>query len=410
MSLLNNVLQDLNKRKSSPENNYENATIISHFDEKKHSRRNRKKHSFYLIYLLLLLALVVFLIVWVPRFKWVRSEMSVSPMSFSASAEKNEKVFGASKYSGTSAALNNIVVAHHETITTVTMTLDKSIQYELETSKDHQTLTLILPNTQLKNSPLLPITDPIVKSVEQKETPDGVELIFQVIPDTEMHSLDLKEGQPVTLVMQLNNQTIPLKEEKIEQIKTPISPVDQDYQHALELITQNHLDQGIDALIQILVKKPNFLEARTSLAIALLNQQRFDEVAQVLQDGLNQNAAYIPFVELQARLLLSLGQTKDALAALKKHSPSIDGYPNYYALMAAIYQRLGDGDKAAGLYGQLLEVDNANGAWWFGLGVAFESINNPNAAIDAYKHATLAGKLNPNLQSYALERIRQLGG
>ena len=55
-------------------------------------------------------------------------------------------------------------------------------------------------------------------------------------------------------------------------------------------------------------------------------------------------------------------------------------------------------------------MDNTNGRWWFGLAVAFESINNPNAAIDAYKHAMSADDLNPTLQSYAIERIRQLGG
>ena len=225
-----------------------------------------------------------------------------------------------------------------------------------------------------------------------------------------MYRLELKEGEQVALVMQLNNHSIPAEEEKIEQIKAVVNPIEEDYQNALNLVTQNRIDAGIDALKQVLIKKPDYLEARTSLSILLLNQQRFDEVDQVLQDGLEQHASYTPFIELKARLLLSIGQAQDALVLLRKHSPSIDTYPNYYALMAAVQQRLGQGDKAAGMYGQLLEVDNTNGRWWFGLAVAFESINNPNAAIDAYKHAMSADDLNPNLQSYAIERIRQLGG
>ena len=407
MSLLNNVLQDLNKRKSSGENNYQHATIISHFDEKKHAERIKRKRWRH-IWLLLLLAFVVFLLVWVPRFKWVHAVMSVSPMSFQV--KPDVPVAADATVAEPSAILTSVAISHKDYTTTVNMALDKSVHYQLEHSDNHQTLRLMFAKTSLQSEPLLPVVDPIIKSVSEKETPDGVELIFKVIPETEVQHLELHQGDPAVLMMTLDNHSIPAEEEKIEQIKPVVDPIEEEYQNALNLVTQTRTNAGIDALKQVLIKKPDYLEARTSLAILLLNQQRFDEVDQVLQDGLDQNASYTPFVELKARLLLSIGQTQEALVLLRKHSPSIDTYPNYYALMAAVQQRLGQGDKAAGMYGQLLEVDNTNGRWWFGLAVAFESINNPNAAIDAYKHAMLADDLSPHLRSYAIERIRQLGG
>ena len=175
MSLLNNVLQDLNKRKSSGENNSQHATIISHFDEKKHTERIKRKR-WRNIYLFLLLALVVFLLVWVPRFKWVHSVMSVSPMSFQNKPDMPAAVDTA--VTGQSAVLMSVAINHKDDTTTVNMALDKSVHYQLETGDNHQTLTLMLAKTHLQSEPLLPVRDPIIKSFSEKETPDGVALIF----------------------------------------------------------------------------------------------------------------------------------------------------------------------------------------------------------------------------------------
>ena len=80
---------------------------------------------------------------------------------------------------------------------------------------------------------------------------------------------------------------------------------------------------------------------------------------------------------------------KQALYLLQQYSPPIEEYPNYYALMAALQQQLGQPNLAVQLW-SVLAIQNDNSTWWLGLSIALESSSRPNAAIDAYEHAISA--------------------
>src|SRR5262249_11280629 len=68
----------------------------------------------------------------------------------------------------------------------------------------------------------------------------------------------------------------------------------------------------------------------------------------------------------KAGALVDQGKLREALNLLERSPPSLTDYPEYYAYLAALYQRNGDSMMSATLYDQLLMVDHKNSAWWVG--------------------------------------------
>jgi tetratricopeptide (TPR) repeat protein len=114
-------------------------------------------------------------------------------------------------------------------------------------------------------------------------------------------------------------------------------------------------------------------------------------------------------IELRARVLVDEGKFSDALTILKKTTPTINQYPDYYALLAAIYQHEGSSTQAAQLYRQLLAIKPDQSKWWVGLGVALETIGRNGEALEAYTEAkNNKQNLTPELQTYLQDRIENL--
>ncbi|MDM3870896.1 tetratricopeptide repeat protein [Porticoccus sp. W117] len=111
-------------------------------------------------------------------------------------------------------------------------------------------------------------------------------------------------------------------------------------------------------------------------------------------------------VQEEARKLLAQGQLTAASERLEAIRPSIDQHPDHYALLAGIYHKQGQPQKAVELYGQLVEIERDNAIYWLGLAVALDAIQDRNA-LGAFQ-TTRQLNNNPDVAAYVERRISQL--
>ncbi len=314
------------------------------------------------------------------------------------------------------ATLDAISVVRQTNQVDVQFNLSHKVHYQLQVADNHQKLILKFANTSVTDAlPTVP-PDDIIKAVSTATVHGQLQVTVEIQPGTEVQSLSYNNKQANILSLVLGKTVASLQatqQAKLEKSVVPLSPSEiamRDYQKALTLISSGQTDEAISLLEQALIIKHDLIEPREALIVLLLQQKSFAVANKYIAEGLTQMSNYTPYIELKARVLTARGQFRRALYVLQQHSPSLTDYPNYYALMAVLQQRMGQASQAVQLYGQLIAAQGNNAKWWLGLGYALEADNRPNAAVEAYRHTAMLGGLTPQAQVFVNERIQQLGG
>ena len=102
------------------------------------------------------------------------------------------------------------------------------------------------------------------------------------------------------------------------------------------------------------------------------------------------------------------GEPELAVALLEQSLPDIDKMPEYFALMASLYQRNGQSGKAFEQYSQLIQSNDTVADWWAGLGIAADQLKQGRQAVFAYQQAMTLPGLNRALESYIGQRLTAL--
>ena len=147
-------------------------------------------------------------------------------------------------------------------------------------------------------------------------------------------------------------------------------------------------------------------ESRTVLIRYLLQDERIAEAGDVLVTTQVDQTPELR--QLKARWYVAQGEHNLALYTLRERLPELHSYPEYYALLAAYYQRFGFSAKAAETYASLLEYDNESANWWAGLAIALDSSKKYKDAVNAYKQALEIPDLSPELIEYIENRLSLL--
>ena len=179
---------------------------------------------------------------------------------------------------------------------------------------------------------------------------------------------------------------------------------------ALESIQEGNDQRAIDLLTLILTEFPTSIEARENLAILYLSNNDASNAYEVLDEGLRREPHNLHLIVIKARLLAEQGSNQAALSLLKKYNPDMNSNPDYYGLLAAIFETLGRTNEAGSLYKALVGIEPSNGQYWLGLGVVLEHKHMHQQAIEAYRRATESTNIQPTIRAYAENRLRTLQG
>ncbi|WP_210398003.1 tetratricopeptide repeat protein [Motiliproteus sediminis] len=192
-----------------------------------------------------------------------------------------------------------------------------------------------------------------------------------------------------------------------------VSAEQRDQQHssdALALVRKGRTRAAIANLRAFVSDDSAALQSRTLLATLLLAEQQSVEAAQVIDTGLALTPQDPGLRKLKARLLILAGDSGQAAELLRDAAPAVARDSEYHQLKAAAEQAAGLHQAASRSYHGLLQHDATNPAWWVGLGISLEALQQKAQARQAYANVLQIPRVPASLSGYARTRLQQLGG
>jgi len=180
------------------------------------------------------------------------------------------------------------------------------------------------------------------------------------------------------------------------------------YAEASNTLQQGNTTKAKKLLRKVLLLDFTHIQARKTLASLLFREQQYDEAIEVLDLGRIQHPEDVTFTLLLARIHTERGQDPVAVNLLESVNPDVASNSDFYALLAALYQRSAQYKKAAVVYEKLLRVYPGRAVWWMGLGLSLQSTERKQDALSAYKRALSAQGLTVELKRFIQKRMQIL--
>ncbi|MEQ1600642.1 MAG: tetratricopeptide repeat protein [Methylophilaceae bacterium] len=180
-----------------------------------------------------------------------------------------------------------------------------------------------------------------------------------------------------------------------------------DYQQALSSLQLGRVAEALDMLRKSLEANPNNHEVRQTLIGLLVENQRRDEAMVLLKAGLKIAPEQSGYSQTLARLQLDSGQRLEALSTLEKGLPYAGNDSQYHGFLAVLLQRAERHNEAIQHYQTALNDGSNLPAWLVGLGVSLQAqgrLPEAQAAYSKSQHTTLGAEL----AQFVDQRLKQI--
>lgn len=172
---------------------------------------------------------------------------------------------------------------------------------------------------------------------------------------------------------------------------------------AQRLLSQQRTDEALALLKNYIAKAPSSLQSQYLLAQLYLATERYTAALQILHNAPNN----LSWSLLKARAMLQQGQAQQAILLLEQHPDGLNRQ-DYLELLASGYQQSGQHAAAVARYLSLLGLDSQQGRWWINLGISLEHLGQKEKALDAYRSALQIPDLDQSLKQYAQLQSQRL--
>lgn len=189
---------------------------------------------------------------------------------------------------------------------------------------------------------------------------------------------------------------------------TPEQQGESEYRQATVLQQQGRTSEAIAMLEQALKTDAKNTAARQSLITVLLENKRHDDAIRWLQQSLSGDKKQPGLAMILARLQVEKGRVPAAIDTLQRTLPDAQDRADYLAFLAALNQRESHHKDAAELYRQALKKTPQNAVWWMGLGISLQADGHQQEALEAYAHAKSGNGLSPELLAFVEQKIVQI--
>ena len=148
--------------------------------------------------------------------------------------------------------------------------------------------------------------------------------------------------------------------------------------------------------------------ARQALVGLLINSGRLADARGVLADSLEANPRQPGLAMLLARLQVDSGELGAALQTLERTGPYAVEDADYRAFMAAVLQRAGRHEEAVGQFRDALTLTPGNPVWMMGMGISLRALGQNGLAKEVFASAAATHALNPDLQAFVEQQQHEL--
>lgn len=411
MSLINQMLKDLEKREKSTKNI---EISLSGLQSAIHSSQNRSQKKDWMIGFLFIIGVSLLLMMIHHQFYLHRLKQMESIQN-SNNADAVKKIITDTVAANTQAALPTLLTGMtlqlQEGKTELRILLNQDTLYTITQDPSRNELTLTLDRTNLvADLPPIDYQNSAIRNIEMLNDPNGdLKIILLLKSGITLNYLNLNQthqSPELQINLSAEENALPTNENnKMFKRAVVTFNAEQQYTEALNLSARNKFKMAEMILTALLEKVPDHYPARELLIKLLIQTGNETKAADQLEVGLQLQPDYPAFLMLKAQLLVNQGKINNALTLLQSDAPSIEKNPEYHAFIAALYQRQGQTVLAEKLYERLIVLNPSQATWWIGLGVALESNGENESAKEAYSHAMNSDKLNPELKAFLDERL-----
>ena len=179
-------------------------------------------------------------------------------------------------------------------------------------------------------------------------------------------------------------------------------------QQAASQIQAGQLMSAYQILLSFIGENPEAHKARVTLATLLFAQQEYSQANIVVDQGLAMAPNYAGYKKIKSRILLLNNQPQESVSILEAFPPALEDDTEYFELLASSHQKSGEHLKAIEIYQDLIRFNSQLGRWWAALGISHEALGNSNDAVSSYQAAMQISNLESPLRQYSQSRIRNL--
>ncbi|MGZ9899632.1 tetratricopeptide repeat protein [Shewanella gaetbuli] len=169
------------------------------------------------------------------------------------------------------------------------------------------------------------------------------------------------------------------------------------------------LDNAAGLYLEAVLLKPDLHEARKQLAGIYLQQNNFNTAIRLLESGISLFPEHWEFYLLKANVEASFQEYDAALTSLSNMGNDSAFIKEKHILQAELAQKVGDYTLAVESYRMVLIYESTRGKWWLGLAYALDSEQQYVQATRAYRSALSYGGLSDSAVAFIEKRLAQLG-
>lgn len=179
------------------------------------------------------------------------------------------------------------------------------------------------------------------------------------------------------------------------------------FRRAAGFLNQGRISEAEDQLISALRADPSHQASRQAYVSLLLEQRRVDAARRVLAEALAGNPAQPTFALALARILADQRDYAGALEVMDR-AGSVSRNADFQALRGVVLQRINRHGEAVEAFQNATRGGVQAANTWVALGISLEALGRKGDAAQAYRRALGAGSITSELRDYAENRARAL--
>lgn len=181
-------------------------------------------------------------------------------------------------------------------------------------------------------------------------------------------------------------------------------------QRIAESLNSNDLDLAQSLLSELLLDEPDNLKARKKLASLYFAQGNYAQTKLLLIRGIDLHPKQTDLKLMLARLYSVQDNAEQALQVMIDVAPNATNQTEFLAYRAALAQQLKQPEVSKADYFALSAIEPTNAKWWLGLAIARDQLGETQYAMQAYKEAYALGQLDDSVDEFIQQRISVLAG
>lgn len=194
--------------------------------------------------------------------------------------------------------------------------------------------------------------------------------------------------------------------EKTLALGSPRERAEVEYRKAIAAVNQGRVDEALAGLRSALQQDGFHQAARQLFVKLLLEAKRPDEAIEVLQDGVQAQPAQIVWAMSLARLQVDRGDLPGAWQTLNFSQPAAMRSADYQGFSGHVLQRLGRHKEAIERYLAAARLSPGDGRWWLGLGLSLDAEGRASEAREAFQTAKSSGTLSSELVTLVDQKLK----